>query len=442
MKTQVNDEPENDSWTFYFQSYFSPDIIKRLFKLSRKLRATTNLKEKFIAIAGSLPCSESPTRWNSTFYALQDFLEHIDGYKQFSELFNNVNDKDTFKFNCSENDVIIAKIFYEILTPFEALTKLLSQNTPLSICKLPLMFYIRDIMEISRKQLEKYLKRGIYFEKFDKKFNKYLRFNLKGNYITYLACLFFVDSDVVIENAKENSIDWLKSLTDLSFQLLNCEFKGRNGLQNCKSSGALYVEHICGANSFQLENECMNRAETSNTIRSIPKSTIKKDLGIFYTFQQEKMEGVTQSIQEDMKLTLNTFVDHNGRLKFKKSSPTSENLLLSGVNYKTEQIFIAKYNISLKLIIMYLDEVKGNKIEGRILPVLLEYLLSINITSVSSERNFSKLKRIFGTDRHSLNNQSAFNELLIKQIMTVFHVDCSFNSIKEEGMTGLLSNAI
>lgn len=218
--------------------------------------------------------------------------------------------------------------------------------------------------------------------------------------------------------------------------------KGRNGLQNCKSSGALYVEHICGANSFQLENECMNRAETSNTIRSIPKSTIKKDLGIFYTFQQEKMEGVTQSIQEDMKLTLNTFVDHNGRLKFKKSSPTSENLLLSGVNYKTEQIFIAKYNISLKLIIMYLDEVKGNKIEGRILPVLLEYLLSINITSVSSERNFSKLKRIFGTDRHSLNNQSAFNELLIKQIMTVFHVDCSFNSIKEEGMTGLLSNAI
>ena len=91
---------------------------------------------------------------------------------------------------------------------------------------------------------------------------------------------------------------------------------------------------------------------------------------------------------------------------------------------------------------MYLDEVKGNSIEGRILPVLLEYLLSINVTSVSSERNFSKLKRIFGTDRHSLNNQSAFNELLIKQIMTVFHVDCSFNSIKEECMTGLLSNAI
>lgn len=157
-----------------------------------------------------------------------------------------------------------------------------------------------------------------------------------------MASLFFIDSDVVIENSKENSIDWLKSLTDLSFQLLNCEFKGRNGLQNCKSSGALYVEHICGANSFQLENECMNRAEISSTIKSILKSTIKKDLGIFYTFQQEKIEGVTQSIQQDMKLTLNTFVDCNGRLKIKKSSTTSESFLLSGVNDKTEQIFYCK----------------------------------------------------------------------------------------------------
>ena len=141
-----------------------------------------------------------------------------------------------------------------------------------------------------------------------------------------------------------------------------------------------------------------------------------------------------------MKLTLKTYVDCNDRVKLKIDPVASENLLLNGMNDKSEQLFIAKYNVSIELIKMHLDEVKAHRIQAPVLPVLLEYLLSINVTSVSSERNFSKLKRIFGTDRHSLKDESAFNELLIKQIMTAFDVNCTFSKLQEKGISGLLSH--
>ena len=181
----------------------------------------------------------------------------------------------------------------------------------------------------------------------------------------------------------------------------------------------------------------MNRFETIGTIKNVLKTLVLEDLEDFYTFQRNKIEIAVKCAEKDMKLTLKTYVDCNDRVKLKMDPIASENLLLNGMNDKTEQLFIAKYNVSIELIKMYLHEVKAHRMQAPVLPVLLEYLLFVNVTSVSSERNFSKLKRIFGTDRHSLKDESAFNELLIKQLMTTSDVDWSYANLTQGCISGL-----
>lgn len=437
-----NDESQKDTSRVCFDLSSDSDIINRLFMLSRKLDTTTSLKELFLKNVGSLPCAKGPNRWNSTFYRLQHFLRDANGYREFSEQLNGIHEEQSFKFDYSENDIILSKIFYDLLVPFEAINKLLSQNAPLSICKIPFMLHIRDIMENARNELEGISKKPIVFQKSDALFTKYLNESARGKNLTYLAGLFFVDSEQIVLDAEERGIDWLQSLSDLAYQLLNCEFIDRDGPNYKKSHGETYLEVVCGPNNFPPESHCMSKVETIDTIETVLKSNIQNDLEDFYTFLFDEIEGIVTSIASEMGLEIQSSINLNKGFKIESVRETVENILLYGENYKNEQIFIVRYKASLEILRLYLDNIRKRKVNGKILPVILEYLLSINVTSIKNERNISNLNQIFGTDRYLLKDQFSFNELLIRQIMKTFDVDCSFNNLREKGITGLLSDAV
>lgn len=53
------------------------------------------------------------------------------------------------------------------------------------------------------------------------------------------------------------------------------------------------------------------------------------------------------------------------------------------------------------------------------LPVVMDYLLSFAVTSVNAERSLSKLKRIYRTDRHNLDDRTVY------AILNCIGTDCS-----------------
>ena len=77
-----------------------------------------------------------------------------------------------------------------------------------------------------------------------------------------------------------------------------------------------------------------------------------------------------------------------------------------------------------------------------ILPSVLNYLLSANITMVNSERNFCKLKKIYNDPRQSLDEMTAAAELAIFNTIKSFRLELSINEIQSLSLKQLLDSPL
>lgn len=74
------------------------------------------------------------------------------------------------------------------------------------------------------------------------------------------------------------------------------------------------------------------------------------------------------------------------------------------------------------------------------LPVLIEYVHSIDVIFILFERNVTGLKSMFRANCHSLNNRAALYKLPVKQIMIASFINCSFGNLEQRKLTSLLYN--
>lgn len=89
------------------------------------------------------------------------------------------------------------------------------------------------------------------------------------------------------------------------------------------------------------------------------------------------------------------------------------------VKLRRTEIFIRKAKVFLETQRIYRSSTKipNGKVRGHVfMPVVLDYLLALYVTSVNAERTFSILKRIYGDDKLSLSDRSAYSVLNINAI--------------------------
>lgn len=117
---------------------------------------------------------------------------------------------------------------------------------------------------------------------------------------------------------------------------------------------------------------------------------------------------------------------------------SSSNLNIVEGNRKIKRMFfkkerddlvILKSRFFFEIVRLYLEEIRtwnpgSCMVSHSILPLLIQYLLSINVTSVNTERSFSRLKSIYGDHRHTLGEGRAGNELLVSAIATTLGCWC------------------
>ena len=78
-----------------------------------------------------------------------------------------------------------------------------------------------------------------------------------------------------------------------------------------------------------------------------------------------------------------------------------------------------------------------------ILPSFLDYLLSINVTTVNSEWNFSKLKKIYNDSRQSLDETTtAAATLIFFKTIKSFNLAFSIDKIQILPLKQLLDNLV
>ncbi|CCK71099.1 uncharacterized protein KNAG_0G00420 [Huiozyma naganishii CBS 8797] len=118
-------------------------------------------------------------------------------------------------------------------------------------------------------------------------------------------------------------------------------------------------------------------------------------------------------------------------------------------DFQTVDVFYFRTVLSWNIISQYLSETRSGLSEStvavsehNILPTVLDYLLSINVTSVNSERGFSKLKTIYNDKRHSLSDGNAGNELLLSSTVNSLNLDLSVEEIQDRGLKELLDRIL
>lgn len=106
--------------------------------------------------------------------------------------------KNGYKYVCVPEDYNSGYIMYEVLKPFETVTRLFSERKPMSICYLPMMLDLKRRTETIQSELSEYLEISVTFERFYKKFQKYFAKAMKGDYILYACGLLHFDSPAVV----------------------------------------------------------------------------------------------------------------------------------------------------------------------------------------------------------------------------------------------------
>lgn len=74
-----------------------------------------------------------------------------------------------------------------------------------------------------------------------------------------------------------------------------------------------------------------------------------------------------------------------------------------------------------------------------ILPALLRYILTINISTVNTERSFSKLKLIQNTKYQSLKAETAASKVLISSVINAFDTWLILERLFENYLSDLLN---
>lgn len=414
METDIEDRTSN------FPLGGTPSILSKLVTLSGKIRCHNNLRNVFLQHVHSLPPSFSNTRWDIMFYLLKHFIQNYSAYSTFSKIFLGV--KEAYQFNCSEDDYKIAKILYEVLLPFEPMTKLLSEKGALSICYLPLLLFVKDVADTCAHELGIYLEEIVVFSKFNDRYVKYYSRAMKNKYIHYASSLFHFDSDEVLKEGRKLYLEPVDVIRDIAFDILKLEICDEQSGNRKKRKLTPFKKFDFDRKDTSNQDMPMSSefdyfppiTDLNEKNRAVLYNIVQQELRQFNIYRSECYEEVLNECAEKLGITITL----NGEEVTIENNNQHTDILLKSVAQTKEKLFLLKTEFSLTVIERYLKTIKNGKMTTTIgshciLPVVLRYLLSINITSVNSQRNFSALKRLFNDDRHSLDDENAGNELLV-----------------------------
>lgn len=68
----------------------------------------------------------------------------------------------------------------------------------------------------------------------------------------------------------------------------------------------------------------------------------------------------------------------------------------------------------------YINECRQRSNHDSLLSSIIEYMLFLQVTSVNTERMFSRMKAFYGDHRHSLNDSSAEDEAVMSSVTRDF----------------------
>ncbi|KAG0655925.1 hypothetical protein C6P45_002826 [Maudiozyma exigua] len=175
---------------------------------------------------------------------LQHFLANFEGYLTYSNEFSTV--KNGYKYACAPEDYNSGYIMYELLKPFEKITRSFSEKKPMTICYLPMMLDLKHRTETIQRELSRYLEISVIFESLYEKFRKYFATVMKGDYILYACGLLHFDSPAVISFCNSQYIFKTDILAKLVVRLLKFTLKEN------KTSADNPIET---QNKFSFDNE-------------------------------------------------------------------------------------------------------------------------------------------------------------------------------------------
>lgn len=422
----------------------APIILTKLTILNGKLRRQQHIKRQFLEYVPSLPPLYSYAGWNVTFSLLKHFIDNFQDYMDFSQNVSTTTGQ--YKFNCSEDDYKIAKIIYEILIPFEAITNILSGDYTLSICYLPLLLYIRNTADHCASELSTFLGSITQFTQFNSMFHKYFSRALCGRYIHYASGLFHFDMDEVVTAGKVLHLDPIKILAELSYSLLEFKFDDnfeQEGIVKKNRLNAKFQldteEYQINTQRYALEQETPTNRSLESLSKKILHDTIRREFREFNIYRTESHGPIIEEVAKDMNLNICInndsieILDHDG----------NNDRILKESKIINEKIFILKSRCSLVMIQRYLELVRTNDSKYMLgthsaLPVILQYLLSINITSVNCDYSFSRLKRKFDDTGDSPDDCQAENEFLVTKAIQSLEIGISMTDFDEKGFKFLL----
>lgn len=360
--------------------------------------------DKYVAKRIPTYCS---VRWNIKYNILNVFVEHHEEIFKFLKLYEDLGKP--FKNPVNSKDLEIAQLLVSILQPYEELTRFMSRNICLSPVYIPLLLHVRGNLTKTNNILKEMGDPNTDFSPAITIVDKYLK-QAKDNFNIIYACSSFqpvVGCEVTkfYEEHFEERLDLLRILTDVLVKLGN--FQTERRIDNSNWETGFSDPSRDGTNA-----DIINEDTFDNELRNVISRTLDQEYAEYKSFVKEKCE-----------LLLEGFLKSKGIYAIEEQEGT---VYYKGVREKPKKVsgtemFLNRIEVFLNLQRKYRDET--NKLSSPLnnhiyFPVVMDYLLSFSVTSVNAERSFSKLRRLYGDQRHKLHDSKIF---ALSNLMSVHH---------------------
>lgn len=317
----------------------------------------------------------------------------------------------------------IAKLLLNVLEPFKSVTLMSSQNCSLSPIYVNVLIFIRGSLINASRKLKELGDHKTDLSPAIDLVNKYLKkTELKCNLLYTSAFLqpSFPDIDCFYKEQSGKTFDSLKKIAQIAIKA------GRLDVVDLKLAKPNDNHGMEGSDT--TSNHIVTKDLKERNMLEEVQRCIKREFYEYSHFFQKEFEKI-----------LKREMDKDGVIAEEKQDGIEYFVLIGGRKLKltASDIFILNTKVSLK--VQHAYRVATNRKTGPVwshisLPVVIDYLLVLSVTTVNAERIFSAVKNSNEEDGAKLSDNTIYS---IQNIRTTDNCKFEFDILKDFGSVKL-----
>ena len=395
----------------------APQILKTLIALNKEVRASDKKLKVFDAHVSKRIPKYCSVRWNIKLNILKTFVKNFTGFTRFYQSCSMANIE--IRNVISSDEKLQAEILIEMLQPYELLTRYVSEDTSLAIAYVPILIFLKKHVEACIKKAE-ILNVNVCFDDTIKKIDKYIDQSVENYDILFSAGILNLrrcdDIIDIYKTRKDDEFSHAAKYLEVAETIIKYVDLSVNSGEPTRTNN---IEK----DSTSFKRFLGKKKSLPNNVQ-IKESDLKEYLSDHLDGELSSLDGLNTQywveLKKEIKLQLK-FNTGNWLAELTTDGITDEEYVTDMLYRKSDiEQLILESKVWVRIYRRYVADCRHRTNTDSLLPSIIEYLLSLQVTSVNTERIFSKMKALYGDHRHSLSDSSAEDEAVMSSVTQNF----------------------